>query len=63
MQEIRVALPGQGTAATRAALPIPVSVCSIFMCPNNGMADSIGDFLMCMDMLIRAMHTGAVRTR
>ena len=23
-------------AATRAALPIPISVCSIFVCPNNG---------------------------
>ena len=24
------------TAATRAALPIPIHVCSIFVCPNNG---------------------------
>ena len=27
--EIRVVLPGYGTAAARAALPIPTSVCSI----------------------------------
>ena len=27
--EIRVVLPGEGTAAARAALPIPTSVCSI----------------------------------
>ena len=29
---------GTATAATRATLPIPTSVCSIFMCPNSGMA-------------------------
>ena len=36
--EIRVAIPGRGTAAARAALAIPISVYSIFVCPNNGMA-------------------------
>ena len=27
-----------------AALAIPISVCSIFVCPNNGMAASVWDF-------------------
>ena len=31
-------------ATARAALPIPVSACGIFMCPNNGMAAGIWDF-------------------
>ena len=44
LQEIPVTLPRKGTAAARAALPIPASVCSIFMCPNNGMAASVWDF-------------------
>ena len=35
LREIRVALPGQGAATEKAALPIPVGVCSIFACPNN----------------------------
>ena len=42
--EIQVALIGQGTAAARAALPIPISACSIFLCPDNGMAASVWDF-------------------
>ena len=37
-------LHGYGTAAARAALPVPATVCSIFMCPNTGMAASIGFF-------------------
>ena len=32
------------TAAARAALPIPISVSSIFVCPNNSMAASVWDF-------------------
>ena len=32
---------GTVTAATRATLPIPTHVCSIFMCPNSGMAVSV----------------------
>ena len=35
---------GKATAATRAALPIPISVCSLVLCPDNGMASSVGDF-------------------
>jgi len=34
---------GKATAADRAALPIPTSVCSVFVCPNNGMAASVRD--------------------
>ena len=37
---------GKGTAAARAALPIPISVCSIFVCPNNGMAASVRDLCL-----------------
>ena len=44
LQEIRVALPGSVTAAARAELPIPISVCSIFLCPDNGMAARVWDF-------------------
>ena len=32
------------TAAVTAALPIPVSVCGIFACPNNCMAASVRIF-------------------
>ena len=35
---------GKATAATIAVLPIPISVCSITMCPNNGLAASVWDF-------------------
>ena len=28
----------------QVALPIPASVCSVFMCPDNGMAASVCDF-------------------
>ena len=35
---------GKATAAARAALPIPISVCSIFVCPSDGMNDSVWDF-------------------
>ena len=31
--------------ATRVALPIPISVCSIFVCPNTGMAASLWEVL------------------
>ena len=34
MQEIQLTLPYL-TAAIRAVLPIPISVCSISVCPNN----------------------------
>ena len=44
MREVQVALPGYNTAATRAALPIPIIACRIFMCPNNGVAASVWDF-------------------
>ena len=44
LREIRVAKPGYGTAAARAALPIPTGVCSIFVCANSGVAASVWDF-------------------
>jgi len=49
--EMQVAIPGLGTAATRAALPIPTSECSIFMCPNNGTwLTVLGIFNVCTDV-------------
>ena len=53
-----VALPGYGTAATRAALPIPTSWCGISVCPNNGVAAN------CLGFLTRAnadAHRGLYR--
>ena len=35
---------GKATAAARVALPIPTSVCSISVCPDNGMAGRVWDF-------------------
>ena len=41
LREIRVALPGQGTAAERAALPIPISAThSCPVCPNTACSQS-----------------------
>ena len=37
-------------AAARAVLPIPNSACSIFMCPNKGMAAMLGTFNMHLDV-------------
>ena len=37
LQEIQVPIPWYGTAAARATLPTATSVCSIFVCPSNGM--------------------------
>ena len=38
-------LTREGTAAAKAALLIPISVCSISVCPNNGMAASVRIYL------------------
>ena len=38
LREIWVALPRYSIAAARAALPIPISVCSICLCLNSGTA-------------------------
>ena len=43
-REIWVHLPGYSTAAARAALPIPASVCNVFVCPNNGTTAVFGIF-------------------
>ena len=53
MWEIRVAIPGKGyTAAAGAALPIPTSVCSIFMCPNKGSVAILVLFVCCFVLLL-----------
>ena len=44
MLKVWVPFPGKGTAAVRAALPIPVSVCCLFIRPDNVMAASVWDF-------------------
>ena len=46
---------GTGTAAARAALPIPIRVCSSFLCPNHGMGASVWGFLTCALMLLHAI--------
>ena len=50
-------LTRHGTAAARAALPTPISVCSIFMCPN-----SVWDFWCMLRCWCMRLHTGAVQT-
>ena len=59
LQEIRVALPGLSTAVARAALPIPVNVCRIFLwygCQRLG-------FLTCAQTLVHATaHGGCTDT-
>ena len=48
--------------ATRAALPIPINVCSMFVCLNNGTAASFL-FLTCTRMLMHAIaHGGCMDT-
>ena len=46
-RKFRSPYAGKVTTATRAALPIPISACSIFMCLSNGMAANDWD-LSCM---------------
>ena len=59
---------------SRAALPIPISVCSSFVCPSNGMAARFGTlgfgigigilgFVTCAQMLTHAIdHWGCTAT-
>ena len=44
--KFRPAYLGKTTAATRAALPTGTGMCSIFVCPNNGIATSCLGFVM-----------------
>ena len=37
-------LTREGTAAARPAIPIPISVCCIFVSPNNATAVRVWDF-------------------
>ena len=54
---------GKATAATRSALPIPASVCRIFVGPNNGMAPNVWDFFMYAQMLMHVTaHGGCTNT-
>ena len=52
---------GMATASARAALPTPISVCSIFVCSNTGMTASVRDFNVCTDVDACDLDTGAVR--
>ena len=62
LQEIQVALPGSGTAAARAALSIPVSVCSIFVFRQRCGCQCLG-FLTCTQTLMHAIaHRGCKHT-
>ena len=40
---------GNTTAAASVALPIPTTVCSVLLCPDNGMAASVCSVLLCPD--------------
>ena len=44
--KFRPAYLAKTTAATRAALPIGTGMCSIFVCPNSGIATSCFGFVM-----------------
>ena len=56
--EIWVALPGYSTAAARAVLPIPTSVCSIFCVSKQQYGCQCLGFLVCTQMLMHAMAHG-----
>ena len=50
------------TAAARAALPIPVSVCSVFLCPNTGQEQrypflSVCAVFSCVQTLVKSSAT------
>ena len=61
---ILATLPGYGAAAARAELPIPISVCHIFVHPNSGMAASASDcFELRSQVLVHAIvHRGCTNT-
>ena len=69
---VRASLPFKGNSdrlsrarhnTTRAALPIPTSVCSISVCPNSAMAASVWGLLTCTQMLMHAIaHGGCTDT-
>ena len=54
---------GKVTAAARAALPSPISMCSISVCPTNGTAASVLGIVTCGQMFIHAtVHGGCTDT-
>ena len=61
LQKTRVAITGYCTAAARAALPIPMGMCSIFVCPNNGIDASVWEFVNVPTQML--MHATAHTVR
>ena len=60
--EIRVSFPVLGTVDAGAALPTPNGVCTISVCPNNGLAAVFG-ILTCAQMLQHTIaHGGCTDT-
>ena len=62
LQNIWVALPGYGTAAARAALPIPISVCSIFCVFKQWYGCQCVGFLTCAQMLMHVIAHGGLKS-
>ena len=63
LREIRVTLPAEGTAAARAALPIPISVCSIVRVSKQWCGCTCFGFLTCTRVQMHAMaHWGCTDT-
>ena len=63
LREIRVTLPAEGTAAARAALPIPISVCSIVRVSKQWCGCPCFGFLTCTRVQMHAMaHWGCTDT-
>ena len=60
MREILVALPGYDRAASGAVLPISVSMCGIFVGPNNSKygLQHLGFFLTCAQLLMLVITHG-----
>ena len=57
LREIRI------TVTAGATIPIATSVCSILVCPHNGMAASVWDLVTCAQMLMHEIaHGGDVPT-
>ena len=54
--------PGKAAAAARAALPIATCACSIFTCPDIGMAASAWRFQLVNRCWCMRLHVGAVQT-
>ena len=63
LREFRSPYLGTALQPRRAVIPISASVYSIFMCPNNGVAVSVWDFLTCAQCwCVRFAHGGCTDT-